>query len=80
MSVRKRMRFRDYHVRTDQTATPVREAVCVTDEEHCQWTSGERTRAADVTALIAKHAAATGHHCYRRTATDYATAEPGDFH
>ncbi|MEV0537844.1 hypothetical protein [Kitasatospora sp. NPDC050463] len=80
MSVRKRMRFRDYHVRTDPTADPVREAVCVTDEEHCQWTSGERTRADDVTALIAKHAAETGHHCYRRTATDYATAEPGDFH
>lgn len=80
MSVRKRLRFRDYHVRTDQTATPVREAACVTDEECCQWTSGERTRADDVTALIAKHAAETGHHCYRRTATDYATAEPGDFH
>ena len=59
---------------------PVREAVCVTDEEQCRWTSGERTRADDVTALIAKHAAETGHHCYRRTATDYATAEPGDFH
>lgn len=80
MSVRQRMRFRDYHVRTDQTATPVREAVCVTDEVQCRWTSGERTRADDVTALIAKHAAETGHHCYRRTATDYATAEPGDFH
>ena len=80
MSVCRRMRFRDYHVRTDQTATPVREAACVTDEEHCQWTSGECTRADDVTALIAKHANETGHHCYRRTATDYATAEPGDFH
>jgi hypothetical protein len=80
MSVRQRMRFRDYHVRTDQAATPVRTVVCVTDEEHCRWTSGERTHADDVTALIAKHAAETGHHCYRRTVTDYATAEPGDFH
>ncbi|MHA6757705.1 DUF7848 domain-containing protein [Streptacidiphilus sp. PAMC 29251] len=79
MSVRKRMRFRECHVRTDETAAPVREAVCVTDEEQCQWTSGERTRADDVTALIAKHAAETGHQCYRRTATDYATAEPGAF-
>ncbi|MFC1420891.1 DUF7848 domain-containing protein [Streptacidiphilus cavernicola] len=79
MSVRKRMRFREYHVRTDDTAAPVREAVCVTDEEQCQWASGERTRADDVTALIAKHAAETGHQCYRHTATDYATAEPGAF-
>ena len=61
--MRKTMRFRDYHVRTDQTASLVREAVCVTDEEHCRWSSGERTRADDVTALIAKHAAETGHHC-----------------
>ncbi|MFD0328258.1 hypothetical protein ACFQZC_08565 [Streptacidiphilus monticola] len=73
------MRFREYHVRTDTTATPVQEAACVTDEEACWWTSGERTRADDVTALIAKHAAETGHHCYRRIVTDYATAEPGQF-
>ena len=74
-----RMRFREYHVRTDTTATPVQEAACVTDEQTCQWTSGERTRADDVTALNAKHAAETGHHCYRRTVTDYATAQPGQF-
>jgi hypothetical protein len=73
------MRFREYHVRTDTTATPVQEAACVTDEAACQWASGERTRADDVTALIAKHAAETGHHCYPRTVTDYATAQPGQF-
>lgn len=77
MVVKARFRFREYTVRPDDTATPVREAFCITDEEACQWSSGEREAPDDVTALIAKHAAETGHQCYRRTVTDYATAEPG---
>lgn len=79
MTVRQRMRFRQYTVSPDTTATPIAEAFCCTDEEACQWTSGERTRSADLAALIAKHASETGHLCFRRTATDYATANPGEF-
>ncbi len=79
MSVRQRFRFRQYHVRTDETATALVQAWCCTDEEACQWTSGERTRTKGMEALIAKHAAETDHQCYRRTATDYATAVPGDW-
>jgi hypothetical protein len=79
VTVRQRLRFRQYHVKPDETATVIGQAWCCTDETECQWTSGERTRADDLTALIAKHAAETEHQCYRRTATDYATAVPGDW-
>ncbi len=69
----------EYTIRTDSTATPFHEAFCVTDEETCQWSSGERTWPDDVVALMAKHAAETDHLCFRRTLTDYATASPGDW-
>lgn len=79
MTARARYRFREYVVSMDTTAPPITQAWCVTDEEACDWTTGERTRSDDLAALIAKHAAETDHRCFRRTATDYATAIPGDW-
>lgn len=77
MGVTTRYRFREFTVATDETATPILQAVCVHGEQACQWSSGERTAPDDVVALVAEHAAETGHLSYRRTVTDYATATPG---
>jgi hypothetical protein len=72
-------RFRNWHVTPDPTATEVYTGACVTDEEACQWTSGERAASDDVTALIAKHANETEHHCFKRATIAYATANPGEW-
>lgn len=79
MVAKARYRFRNYTVAPDSTATPIREPVCITDEESCRWSTGERARPDDVVALMAKHAADTDRRCFRRTLTDYATACPGDW-
>jgi hypothetical protein len=70
-------RFVDYVVRRDDTAHATREAVCVVGEDaDCGASSGQQTEERPVVEWMARHRADTGHGRFRRTFTDYATAEP----
>jgi hypothetical protein len=72
-------RFQNWHVRPDPTADPVYEGVCVTDEEECQWESGEQSTEEAVTKLIGGHARDSKHHAFKRTTTVMVTANPGEW-
>lgn len=76
----KTFRFRNYDIHPDPTAVTTCAAECVTGEEaDCGAQSGDEFETDKVDQWIAKHVRDTGHQRFRRTAADYATAEPGEW-
>ncbi|MGV9340589.1 DUF7848 domain-containing protein [Streptomyces sp. NPDC003688] len=74
---RKTYRFRNYAIRSDDTALPTYAAECVTgEEEDCGAHSGEEGDTTQVDRWIAEHVRDTGHQRFKRTAATYAVAEP----
>ncbi|OCC09543.1 hypothetical protein [Streptomyces sp. PTY087I2] len=80
MGTSKTFRFRNYDIRTDDTAEPTYSAECVTgDDADCGARSGEEVERDKLNKWIAEHVRDTGHERFRVTTANYAVATPGEW-